>query len=307
MLDISSGSSLGFDERLAVLEERTKPKPRTIYDRVKDWAGVLTFVVAVLYTYPLGMWDRFIVTSQQQHAKEVADLRSVILRLTDADAELVRAVSRTSDISVQNALGAFANARKAAILTPSITLIETRYSELTGAELLLLGYQLNQLGDQGPLVTKIYEKAAEKMIASKNNFGAADVYRMHAGLYGPFGSLGPNIQKSREFFQKSVGLLLTAEPSKSYSGALTLAMDWANFEAMAGNLPCAELLANWLIGQYAIANPTYAQTLQAQFAQLSAYKKAAKGPWTNTDQQSSTCPKGILLWTIEGWPWLAAK
>ena len=64
MLDISNNSGLAFDERLAVLEERTKPKPRTIYDRIKDWAGVLTFVIAVLYTYPLGVWD--IVTSAKQ-------------------------------------------------------------------------------------------------------------------------------------------------------------------------------------------------------------------------------------------------
>ncbi len=64
MLDISNNSGLAFDERLAVLEERTKPKPRTIYDRIKDWAGVLTFVIAVLCTYPLGVWD--IVTSAKQ-------------------------------------------------------------------------------------------------------------------------------------------------------------------------------------------------------------------------------------------------
>jgi len=307
MLDISSSSSLGFDERLAVLEERTKPKPRTISDRIKDWAGVLTFVVAVLYTYPLGVWDRFIVTAQQQHTKEVLDLRSVVLRLTDADSELVRAVSRTTDVSAQNAITQMANARKAAILSPSITLIERRYSELTGAELLLLGYQLNQLGDQGPLVARIYEKAVEKMIASKNNSGAADVYRVHAGLYGPFGSLGPNIKQSRELFQKSISLLLKIEPSKAYSEAIAVAMDWANLEAVAGNLPCAEQLANWLIGQYANANPTYAQTLQGQFEQLSAYRKSAKSPWAPTDHQSNVCPKGILPWNINGWPWSAEK
>ncbi|MET4273465.1 MULTISPECIES: hypothetical protein [unclassified Bradyrhizobium] len=308
MLDISSGSSLGFDERLAVLEERTKPKPRTIYDGIKDWSGVLTFVVAVLYTYPLGVWDRFIVTAQQQHAKEIQDLRSVVLRLTDADAELIRAVSRTTDPSVQAALGAMGNARKAAILAPNITLIEKRYQEITGAELALLGYQVNQLGDQGPLVAKMFEKAAAKMITSKNSYGAADVYRVHAGLYGPMGSLGPDIEKFRELMQKSVSVLPVTEPTKSYSEGISLAMDWANFEAIKGNLSCAELLANWLIGQYATSNPSYSQTLQAQFVQLSAYRKANKGPWVNSsDQQSSTCPKSVLPWTIEGWPWQAAK
>lgn len=307
MLDISNSSGLGFDERLAVLEERTKPKAKTIYDSIKDWAGVLTFVVAVLYTYPLGVWDRFVVTAKQQHQKEVQDLRSVVLKLSDADAELVRALSRTTDVSVQNVLSATANARKAAILTPSLTLIEKRYSELTGAELGLLGYQLNQLGDHGPLVDNIFDLSAKLMIDSKNNLGAADVYRVHAALYGPSGSLGTNIDKSRDLMQKSVGLLLPSEPSKSYAEALVIAMDWTNLEAVAGNLSCAEQLASWLVGQYAVANPTYAQTLQNQFAQLSAYRKSGKGPWPRPDQQSNGCPKSILPWTIDGWPWSAVK
>ncbi|MGY3428126.1 hypothetical protein ACVWZW_008630 [Bradyrhizobium sp. F1.13.4] len=235
-------------------------------------------------------------------------MRSVVLRLTDADAELIRAVSRTTDPSVQAALGAMGNARKAAILAPNITLIEKRYQEITGAELALLGYQVNQLGDQGPLVAKMFEKAAAKMITSKNSYGAADVYRVHAGLYGPMGSLGPDIEKFRELMQKSVSVLPVTEPTKSYSEGISLAMDWANFEAIKGNLSCAELLANWLIGQYATSNPSYSQTLQAQFVQLSAYRKANKGPWVNSsDQQSSTCPKSVLPWTIEGWPWQAAK
>jgi hypothetical protein len=130
--------TLDYDARLAVLEERTRQKPKTVFERIKDWSGILTFVIAVLYTYPLGVWDRFVVTAKEQKAKEVADLRSIILQLTQADAENIRAVTSTSDLQAQTILSQIANARRGALLAPNIALIEKHYSELTGGELELL-------------------------------------------------------------------------------------------------------------------------------------------------------------------------
>jgi hypothetical protein len=278
-----------------------------VLDRIKDWSGVLTFVIAALYTYPLGVWDRFVVTAKQEKSKEVGDLRSIILKLTEADSELIRAYASITDIQAQASLTQVANARKAALLAPNVALVGKHYAELTGAELELIGYQLNQLGDQGTLVTQIFAKAAEKMVASKNNLGAADTYRVQAGLYGPFGSLGPDIQKTRDFMQKAVGLLLLGEPSKSLSGAVALAMDWTNYEAMGGSWPCAEQMAKWLISQYQYINPAYAQSLQSQFAQMATNRKSASSPWLPVNQDTNTCSKDIFPWKPVGWPWVEAK
>jgi hypothetical protein len=307
MSETSDSSTFNLDARIAVLEERTKPKARTVYDKVKDWSGILTFVIAVLYTYPLGVWDRFVVTAEQQRAKEIGDLRSLVLKVTEADSEYVRAMAGVTDPQSQSLITQTANARKAALLTPSLSLVENHYTELTGAEMELLGYQMNQLGDQGPLVSKMLENAANKMTAAKNTIGAADVIRIQAQMYNAFGSLGPDIQKYRELAHKSVNLLLLGEPGKSLPGAAAVAMDWANAEGTLGIWSCAEHLANWVISQAQYTAPAYAQQLQSQLAQMAAYRKNVSGPRLPVNQQTDECPRNVVSWTLAGWPWIVKK
>lgn len=302
---MSEDSSLDFDSRLAVLEERTKPKTKTIFERIKDWSGILTFVIAVLYTYPLGVWDRFVVTAKEQHAKELGDLRSIILAVTAADAEFVRAYASVTDPSMQQVLTATGNARKAAVLVPGLELISSRYAELTPAELELLGYQINLIGDQGALASKMLSLSADKYVSAKNVLAAADVIRIEAQMYNAYGSLGPNIPKARQLLKDSIQLLLTADPLKSLSVAGAIALDWTNMEALSGSWACAQLLGNWVITQAQYSAPAYAQQLQTQLAQMATARKNYKAPWIPANDES--CPSTVVPWTVSGWPWTPTK
>jgi hypothetical protein len=304
---MSESISSDFDSRLAVLEERTKPREKTILERIKDWSGVLTFIVAVLYTYPLGVWDRFVVTAEQQRIKEMDALRGTILRVTELDSETFRLIASIADVQQQTLLSQVQNARKGTMLIPEIPLIEKHYSELSGAELQLLGYQLNYLGDQGGLVLRILDLASQKMIKAKNNVGAADTYRTQAQLYSSYGSLGPNLPKSRDLFQKSIQVSLQAEPTRSLGIALAVAMDWANLEALSGNWHCTEALGNWAISQFQIQSPPYAAKMQSQLTQMAVTRKAmeASSKSLPQTQPGGACPKNILPWNPVGWPWAA--
>jgi hypothetical protein len=124
---MSESTNSDFDSRLAVLEERTKPKEKTILDRIKDWSGVLTFVVAVLYTYPLGVWDRFVVTAEQQKIKEIGELRATIVRVTELDSETFRVIASIADVQQQALMSQVQNARKSALLIPELPLVEKHY------------------------------------------------------------------------------------------------------------------------------------------------------------------------------------
>jgi hypothetical protein len=302
---MSESASSDFDSRLAVLEERTKPKEKTILDRIKDWSGVLTFVVAVLYTYPLGVWDRFVVTAEQQKIKGVGELRATIVRVTELDSETFRVIASIADVQQQALMSQVQNARKSALLIPELPLVEKHYSELSGAELELLGYQLNYLGDQGTLVQRVLDTASEKMISAKNNLGAADIYRTQAQLYSSYGSMGLNPAKARDLFKKAIHLSMLAEPAKSLNTALATAMDWANFEALSGNWSCTGALGNWAISEFQVQNPQYATKLQAQLASMVVTRKAmeANSKTLVPNQPGSVCPKNILPWKPVGWPW----
>jgi hypothetical protein len=302
---MSESTGSDFDSRLAALEERTRPKEKTILDRIKDWSGVLTFVIAVLYTYPLGVWDRFVVTAAQQKIKEIGELRATILRLTELDAETYRVIASIADVQQQALMSQVQNARKGAVLIPELPLVEKHYSVLSGAELQLLGYQLNYLGDQGTLVQQILETASEKMISAKNNLGAADIYRTQAQLYSNYGSMGLDPEKARDLFKKAITVAMRAEPARALNTALATAMDWANFEALSGNWSCTETLGNWAISEFRVQNPPYAAKLQAELASMAVTRKAmeANSPTWAPSQPGSVCPKNILPWKPVGWPW----
>ena len=51
-----------FEKRISVLEERTAPKPKALVERITAWGGVATFLLAFLYTFPLGVWEKFWVS-----------------------------------------------------------------------------------------------------------------------------------------------------------------------------------------------------------------------------------------------------
>jgi hypothetical protein len=309
---MSEDSAMYFERRLAVLEERTRPKTKTIFDRIKEWSGVLTFVIAVLYTYPLGVWDRFIVTAKEQREKEIDELRTTIGKLVATDSEAFRTIP-TLVQSQQQALYAQAmNAQKNALLAPKIPLIALHLSALSAPELELLGYELNFMGDQGELVDRILEAASAKAIANKNNIAAADIYRIRAQLYTNFGSLGPDASKARANFTKAVELLLIADPNKAQPVVLATALDWASFEALSGTWQCFEVLAAWNILQAQHYNPQYATELQTQVGGMRiAHQQATAGttpPSLQPASQADTrCPRNILPWNIVGWPWQVAR
>jgi hypothetical protein len=73
--DPEISDQLNVGRRLAVLEERTKPKPKSIVENITQWGGVATFLLALLYAFPLGVWDRVFVTPEDE-------VRSLIVKLT---------------------------------------------------------------------------------------------------------------------------------------------------------------------------------------------------------------------------------
>ena len=231
--------------RLAVLEERTKPKPRTIFDVIKDWSGILTFVIAVLYTYPLGVWDSLVVTAKEQRTKELSELRSVILAVTTADMEAVRAMQQ-SPILRCNLIDPCGQRSKRYALDARTDLFQKHYELLTGAELVMLGYYVNQRGDQGELASKMLTKSAEKMVASKNILAAADALRIKATFLRAV-RLACEFPKGTSAIARINGSAAcpSAEPQKSLQYAGAIAMDWTNIEAVAGDWACAEVLATW--------------------------------------------------------------
>jgi hypothetical protein len=87
---------------------------KTFLELFKEWAGVITIVITLFYTYPLGFWDRFVLTKQERQAKEVEHVRDLVIRLAELDSEYMRNNNSLQDQDSKNAYTYAMTTRKSA-------------------------------------------------------------------------------------------------------------------------------------------------------------------------------------------------
>ncbi len=279
----------GLDRRLSILEERTQPKPKPLVERITAWGGVATFILAVLYTFPLGVWDRFFVSP-------VTEVRSLIVELTDVDAETFRTSQRLpmeQFLSVNMAM----RAKKTALLQAHRDLILSEQDVLSPAEVELLGYHAASVGDFD-LATKLYDSALSKigaegplsqpvLLALK-----ADIYRLQAGLL-VWQSPSANLGKARERYLEALKIYRSLDPTQFTYPTAMVVWEWATFEHSMGSRACAHLLAQSAIQIISPVDPQRAQSWLSLFQQVES-SEVAIGPMTCDDKEILAITKPSL-------------
>jgi hypothetical protein len=222
-----------------------------------------------LYTFPLGIWDRFFVSP-------VDEERTLISKLTDVDSEFFK-ISQNLPIDQMLAVTLSVRAKKIALLERDKALVLKWRGSLTGNELELLAYHAHSVG-YVELAQILYETSLSKAKAEKNPFLVADIYRMRAPLFATKGTTATNPAEARKDYTLAVeGFLNMAQ---YYTAALAI-WDWANFEVSEGSKPCAYFLAEWAIQTVAPLEPQRAQ----QWAQAFQGQR-------NKDTEQKTQPTG---------------
>src|SRR5262245_37815661 len=174
LVETPNESLSGLDRRLCVLEERTKPAPKSFVKAITEWSGVATFLLAFLYTFPLGVWDRFIVDP-------IKEERNLIVKLTEVDTELFK-TSQNLPPDQMFALELSMRAKKTALLLQNRELIKKKQGALSAIETELLAYQAGSVGDV-ELAMQLYDSAFKKAHAENKAFLVADIYRVQAFFF----------------------------------------------------------------------------------------------------------------------------
>jgi hypothetical protein len=224
-----------IDRRVSVLEERTKPKPKSFVEHITQWGGVATFLLALLYTFPLGVWDRFFVSPVEKE-------RALIAKLIDIDTEYLK-ISQTLPMDQMLALTLSVRAKKTALLLADKPLIMKWQGSLSGPETELLAYHAHSVGEL-QLAQVLYETSLTKAKAEKDSFLTADIYRMRGQLFAAPGTIVTSAHKARTDFAEAVEGYINLK--KYYPASLTI-WDWASFENSWDSKACAYFLAQWAI------------------------------------------------------------
>jgi hypothetical protein len=232
-----------FERRLTTLEERTRPKPRTVLDRIKDWSGVATACIALLYTIPLGVWDRFVTSHAQVQERRVAELRTAVLQLSDIDAQTARSFSTIGDPQLRAFFGRAMGTQRAAILSrnePVITDPALRRG-LSHLEQAILAYHVGQFG-RVQLAEQIYDEVLEGLVQSQSaTTFVADVFRMQAQL-ALMAPAGVDIARIRQRYSRNIEMLLRFQTPGLILQAANSMVEWAAFERDFGDFACARTL-----------------------------------------------------------------
>lgn len=263
---------------------------------MKEWAGVISLLVAVAYTFPLGVWDRFFVSAEVQKAKEVDDLKAVVAKLTQLDIDQSQKSMGLTDPLVLESVQSVTMSTKNNLLIPNLPLVKKRYDDLTSLEMSGLAYELAMLG-HGELADVVFQGTEKKARAEGNQQLVAKTFQGRAQLYVRGAVFGVDMPKVR-FYEKTAIRILFMLKSAAWSATIVQAVqttgDWALAELTSGDKGCGHLLARWVLQQAEmISPPGWAQQVQAQFAQAGYSQMGAN---------LSSCPADTVAWN-GGLPW----
>lgn len=280
-------SSSSIEARLAVLEERTAPKPKTLVDRVKEWSGVATAVIAILYTFPLGFWDRWF---EGPTARNVEALRSGIQQLADLEARVQQGAMGISDVHARQFYINAMNSQRAAILARLQPRIDQYRSALTVPELILLAYNLG-LSGQVNLAASVYDTASDSALRTQAPVSfRADIYRMRAILAASQYN-DASITSARVSYERNLQILSAHTDVSLQQQAANSALEWAFLEMTlpGGDLLCSDHLRRWageILTPMAHLNPQVSEFLAAHERRISNVPR-------RNDHQTRGCPPGM--------------
>jgi hypothetical protein len=291
---VDDTTRVDIEHRLAVLEERTRPKPKSVAEFAKDWAGVGTLLIALLYTFPLGVWDRFFVTAEQARRLQVESLRNLVIRLTELDGDAARNFYTITNEQLRASYLRAISAQKLALISRSSDNVAYNFSELSTPEMVLIAYNLAQAG-QVAFADKIYVSALHKASQDKNVSLRADIYRMRSQLFYA-NPTGTDMAKVRENFSRGIGILLEAGNPGFLLQASNSAFEWGLFELAAGDWACGQSLAEWAI-RTASALPPISPDVETY---ASDYRKRLANFKRRTNQPGIGCEKALVSWLLQG-------
>lgn len=276
-----------IEERLAILEERTAPQRKGLLEIIKEWSGFATAIIALLYSFPLGIWDYWVTSPQ---TAELEALRNATTQLAELEARQTQGYAAITApelrIFYANAMGA----QRAAVLARVEPLIQRRQADLSVQELIMLAYNLAQYGlpDRALATYSIARETAERDRAPLPM--RADIYRMIAAVHlnqGP----GGNPDAVRHNYSQNITLLLSSPTPWNVQMAANTGFEWAFFEktAPAGNWACGEFLHAWALHRMqplAAVNPGAANLLEAHRARFAPLP-------TPPEEARSACPLAL--------------
>jgi tetratricopeptide (TPR) repeat protein len=226
-----------LSERVATLEERTTPKPKTIFDQLKEWGGILSLLIALGYTFPLGLWDRFMISPQEAEQRKINAARSVVLQSAQLVADFGRTISAIQDPRLRTMVSRAYNTQLQILMASNNDLIAKYAGRLEPQEILVLAYDYQMVADIDKAIA-FYQMALNM---SQDNYLRSEILRLKGqALFIP--SPRQDIAGARAAFLEAARHARGAQSLAGVGSWISTLSYWASAELLAGDWKCGQQL-----------------------------------------------------------------
>lgn len=243
-MEVNLGNSENaLSQRVAALEERTKIKPKTLLDKVKDWGGVGTLLVALIYTFPSNLYQQIF----QPDKKAREDLRQVIEQSTMILADGLKAASSATNPSSAVQLNRYFTTRAYLVMARHQESFLKYKDQLTPTELMVTGMNFNFVNRpdlalifinasllQIKKIKQVKGDTREEMVTQ------LQALRLKAHLLFVPSSL-QNLPMGRQTCKEAIAIARDTKSTQEKMSLIDLHHNWAALERLHGDWACSEM------------------------------------------------------------------
>lgn len=264
-------------ERLATLEERTRPKKPGLVDNIKAWGGVASLVIALAYSFPLGLWDRFVVSPEQSKAQELQGLRDVISTATNIILKNAEAMTGISDPQMRDQASRAATTQMYLLMQKNGQAFINRKNDFVPAEALVIGNNF-MIVNQYASAIEFFEHA--QAIAGEDVLSKIEASRM-LGKARFFPGPSQDLNAARTSFREGLKLGDNNANFQVQGAILTLYTEWGLLEHQLGDWKCGKeniAVARQMYAQYETVINDQGNLLKIIEAQIGSLQRQVNQP-----------------------------
>jgi hypothetical protein len=205
---------------------------------LKEWGGLASLIIAVGYSFPLGVWDRFIASEQERTARAISSLRAAVAESADIVADAGRTLSGIIDPVYRDQVARAFNTKMLILMATNERAIELYMHKLTPHELGLVAYNY-QLIDRLDRTVALYDVALAMPEASGTL--RVELQRLKGqALFYP--SQFQDLPLARKSYADAREAATTIRGLPGVRIQISVLGDWARAELTAGDWQCGRIL-----------------------------------------------------------------
>ncbi|WP_139108450.1 MULTISPECIES: hypothetical protein [unclassified Ensifer] len=230
----------------------TKSGSRTLLDLLKEWGGLATLVIALLYTFPFSLVDRYFNAQRERQLSErdaVAEVRRAIADMAALRAEKASRFVQSSDPRYQNEIASAYDIRIYNVIYTQKENFRSWSSNLRSSELYWIGSSLTLIGEVGE--AQYYYDSAISAAEKENIPGTVVTVRREKGNSLFLDSPNQDLEKARSAYLEAIKVVSGQTSYNSRTFYVSLVSELVSGELLYGSYQCGRSnvdMTNFMFG-----------------------------------------------------------